>query len=96
MPRSPETLDAQVVHHLFPAVDPSHYRKLAPIVAATCADFSVPYTAFRSWPEAWARHVGWVASLNAENPSAATPAAAVAVGKEARRPADSDGRKGSS
>ena len=63
-----------MVHHLFPAVDPSHYRDLAPVVAAVCAEHGVTYTAFRSWPEAWARHVGWVARLNAADPAASAAA----------------------
>ncbi len=71
----------QVIHHLFPSIDPSHYTDLAPIVAAVCADHAVPYTAFSSWPEAWAHHVGWVARLNADDPAAAAgPAAAAAAG----------------
>ena len=69
----------QVVHHLFPAVDPSHYADLAPIIAATCAEFGIPYTCFASWPEAWIRHVRWVAYLNAIDPAAAVPAASTAA-----------------
>jgi fatty acid desaturase len=68
-------LNNQIVHHLFPAVDPSHYPDLAPIVEATCADFGVKYTAHGSWVEAWCRHLQWVRVLNEVDPSTIIPAA---------------------
>ncbi len=72
-----------MVHHLFPAVDPSHYPDLAPLVTAACAAHGVPYVAYRSWLEAWAKHVGWVARLNAVDPAARPdPAAACCAAAE--------------
>lgn len=36
-------LNYQVEHHLFPDICHVHYRKIAPIVKATAAEFNVPY-----------------------------------------------------
>jgi fatty acid desaturase len=72
-------LNNQIVHHLFPAVDPCHYPDLAPIVAATCEEFGVRYTSYRNWLEVWTQFMDWVACLNAVEPASPPAAAAAAV-----------------
>jgi len=42
-------LNTQVVHHLFPQVDPWHYIALSDIVAETSAEFGIPYKPNARW-----------------------------------------------
>ena len=75
-------LNNQIVHHLFPTIEPSHYSDLAPIVQATCDQYGVKYTTHASWAAAFRQHLSWVARLNAVDPAAEAlpaPCAAAAV-----------------
>ena len=42
-------LNFQIEHHLFPRICHVHYKKLAPIVRATAAEFGIPYVEYKSF-----------------------------------------------
>ena len=43
-------MNYQIEHHLFPSMCSIHYPRIAPIVKATCEEFSIPY---RVTPSMW-------------------------------------------
>lgn len=49
-------LNYQIEHHLLPHICHLNYPKLAPIVAATCAEFDLRYTCHPTWRAAFAAH----------------------------------------
>ncbi len=49
-------LNYQVEHHLFPDICHVHYRKIAPIVQATAAEFKIPYYSKRTFLDALKSH----------------------------------------
>jgi linoleoyl-CoA desaturase len=49
-------LNYQIEHHLLSAVCHMNYPRLAPIVAATCAEFGIRYNCHPTWREAFASH----------------------------------------
>ena len=57
-------LNLQVEYHLFPQVGWGHYRALAPIVRATCADFGVAYAHQTTFWAALKAHYAHVQRLN--------------------------------
>ena len=57
-------LNLQVEHHLFPQVGWGHYRALAPIVRATCAEFGVTYAHQPTFWAALKAHHAHVQRLN--------------------------------
>lgn len=57
-------LNLQVVHHLFPQVGWGHYRALAPIVRATCAEFGIAYAHQATFWAALKAHYAHVQRLN--------------------------------
>lgn len=57
-------LNLQVEHHLFPQVGWGHYRALAPIVRATCAEFGVAYSEQPSFWAALKGHFSHIRRLN--------------------------------
>lgn len=50
-------LNFQVEHHLFPKVSHTHYPAINRIVIATCQEFNIPYTEFKTLRGAFASHV---------------------------------------
>jgi fatty acid desaturase len=60
-------LNLQVIHHLFPSVDASHYADLIPIVQKTCEEYKVPYTVFPSYAAILGKYIDYVASLNKDD-----------------------------
>ncbi|HEX8516480.1 MAG TPA: acyl-CoA desaturase [Bacteroidia bacterium] len=50
-------LNYQAIHHLFPRICHVHYPKIAPIVAATAAEFGVPYIYNESFTSAFISHM---------------------------------------
>ena len=61
-------LNFQAVHHLVPRVCHVHYRELAPIVEACCAEFGVQYTCTRSLWAAVRSHFRWLRRMGAPDP----------------------------
>ena len=57
-------LNNQIVHHLFPSVDWTHYPDLAAIVRDTATEFGVPHTEFASFAEALRAHFAYLRVLN--------------------------------
>ena len=57
-------LNSQVVHHVFPGVDPAHYGELRPIFEDVCAQFDVPYHRRHSLLAALSDHVGLLYDMN--------------------------------
>ena len=57
-------LNNQVPHHVFPAVDGSHYRDLLPIFEEVCAKHKVKYVTFPTFASIFKKHFDYVASLN--------------------------------
>ena len=49
-------LNYQIEHHLFPNICHVHYRKIAPIVAQTAAEFNLPYRSVPSFRKALMLH----------------------------------------
>ncbi len=49
-------LNYQVEHHLFPDICHVHYRKIAPIVKATAAEFNIPYHSKKTFFKALQAH----------------------------------------
>ncbi|GAA0881118.1 acyl-CoA desaturase [Algoriphagus jejuensis] len=49
-------LNYQVEHHLFPDICHVHYRKIAPIVKATAAEFNIPYHSKKTFFDALQSH----------------------------------------
>ena len=49
-------LNYQIEHHLLPHICHVNYPRLAPIVAATCEEFGIPYNCYATWGEAFASH----------------------------------------
>jgi linoleoyl-CoA desaturase len=49
-------LNHQVEHHLFPDICHVHYRKIAPIVKATAAEYNIPYYSKKTFFEALVDH----------------------------------------
>lgn len=58
-------LNLQVVHHLFPQVDPWHYPALSDIVTETCEEFDIPYRPNKRWWHSFSQMVDHLATLNA-------------------------------
>ena len=56
-------LNFQIEHHLFPKVCHVHYPALSRIVAATCAEYGVPYRVHTTLRAALASHIRWLAAL---------------------------------
>ena len=56
-------LNYQIEHHLFPKVCHVHYPALAPIVAATCREYGIPYQTHPTLGRAIASHVRWLRRL---------------------------------
>lgn len=56
-------LNFQIEHHLFPNICHVHYPAIAPIVAATCADYGVPYVSHGSLWAALASHFHWLKAM---------------------------------
>jgi linoleoyl-CoA desaturase len=59
-------LNYQIEHHLFTGVCHVHYRKLAPIVQSTTADFGLPYHVQPSFFEALRKHAQMLKKLGRE------------------------------
>ena len=57
-------LNNQIVHHLFPSVDWTHYPDLAAIVRDTAKECGVPHTEFASFAEALRAHFAYLRVLN--------------------------------
>lgn len=53
-------LNFQIEHHLFCRVSHVHYRALAPLVAATCRDFGMPYRSHSNLRAGIASHYRWL------------------------------------
>ena len=49
-------LNYQVEHHLLPHICHINYPRLAPVVAATCAEFGIHYNVYQTWREAFRCH----------------------------------------
>ena len=49
-------LNYQVEHHLFPDICHVHYRKIAPIVKATAAEYNIPYYSQKTFLDALKAH----------------------------------------
>lgn len=49
-------LNYQIEHHLLPHICHLNYARLAPIVAATCEEYGLRYTHYRTWREAFSHH----------------------------------------
>lgn len=62
-------LNLQVVHHLFPQVDPWHYPALSRIVAETCAEFDIPYKPNRRWIDSFRQMRDYLRSINEPVPA---------------------------
>lgn len=45
-------MNYQIEHHLFPALNHSHYAEVAQIVKETCKEFNIPYNADNTWKSA--------------------------------------------
>ncbi len=60
-------LNYQVVHHLFPAVCHVHYRKLAPIIRDTAAEYNIPYHVQPTFFAAVAEHYRMLKNLGRKN-----------------------------
>lgn len=58
-------LNFQVEHHLFVRISHVHYRDVARVVEATCAEFGVPYHAHRTFGAGLASHYRWLRRLGA-------------------------------
>lgn len=56
-------LNFQIEHHLFPHVSHVHYRRIAPIVEKTAADFGLPYNLKPSLLDALKSHIRRLRSL---------------------------------
>ena len=57
-------LNNQIVHHLFPHIAWQHYRHLAPIVEATCAEFGVNYIKHPTFAAAFGKHLRYIWKVN--------------------------------
>ena len=57
-------LNYQVEHHLLPHICHLNYPRIAPIVRATCEEFSIRYTCYPTWRAAFACHVRELSSLS--------------------------------
>jgi linoleoyl-CoA desaturase len=53
-------LNYQIEHHLFPRVSHVHYPALAPIVADTCRDYGLHYTAHPTFRAGVVSHFRWL------------------------------------
>jgi len=58
-------LNYQIEHHLFPHVCHIHYRKIAPIVAATAREFNLPYNVQKTFARALVEHGRMLRTLGA-------------------------------
>jgi linoleoyl-CoA desaturase len=56
-------LNYQIEHHLFPRISHVHYPRLAPLVAAVCADFGVSYTVYDRFLPAVSSHWRWLQQM---------------------------------
>jgi linoleoyl-CoA desaturase len=61
-------LNYQVEHHLFPRICHLHYPGLAPIVAATCAEYGVRYQQHPTFLRALQAHARWLRLLGQAQP----------------------------
>eukprot|EP00906_Rhabdomonas_costata_P030345 RCo042881 len=57
-------LNYQIVHHLFPTVNQTHYAKIAPIVMKTCAEYGIPYKVQPGFFSAMKSHFGYLAHMS--------------------------------
>ncbi len=67
-------LNFQAVHHLFPRISHVHYPALARIVAATAADYGVPYLATPTFAAALRSHYRWLRRMGAGEQRPLAPA----------------------
>jgi linoleoyl-CoA desaturase len=74
-------LNHQVIHHLFPRISHVRYPEIQPVIAATCAEFGVPYRVNRTLLDALRSHLRVLRRL------AAPPLAAAASGGPSTPPA---------
>jgi fatty acid desaturase/predicted heme/steroid binding protein len=58
-------LNYQVTHHLFPYISQGHYRDIAPLIQAYCAEHKVEYVARDNVVEAARAHLGLLHELGA-------------------------------
>jgi len=56
-------LNYQVEHHLFPDICHVHYRKIAPIVKATAAEYNIPYYTKKTFFDALKAHANMLYQL---------------------------------
>src|SRR5262249_40870901 len=56
-------LNFQVVHHLFPKICHVHYPALSRIVEATCREYGVLYSAYKSFRAGLAAHYRWLREM---------------------------------
>jgi linoleoyl-CoA desaturase len=56
-------LNFQIEHHLFPNICHVHYRKIAPIVKETAAEFGLPYNEKRTFLHAFVSHIKMLKEL---------------------------------
>ena len=56
-------LNYQIEHHLFPKISHVHYPRLAPLVAAVCAEFGVRYTVYDRFLPAVSSHWHWLQQM---------------------------------
>jgi len=57
-------LNNQTIHHLFPQIDPVHYRAIQPILEKTSAEFNVPYKSESNLWEMIKLHVSYLGKIN--------------------------------
>eukprot|EP00793_Prasinoderma_coloniale_P002345 PRCOL_00002853-RA len=78
-------LNSQVVHHVYPQIDPTHYGELRPIFEQTCEEFGIPYHRQPSLWHALRSHVSLLQDMNrtdvwgASGDGAPAPQAAAAM-----------------
>jgi len=57
------SLNYQIVHHLFPTVNQTHYAKIAPLVIDTCKEFGIPYKILPTFWSAVKSHFSFLAKM---------------------------------
>ena len=66
-------LNYQVEHHLLPHICHLNYPRLAPIVAATCEEFGMPYNCYPTWRAAFVGHLAELRVLAKPDEAPAQP-----------------------
>jgi len=58
------SINIHVIHHTFPDVCHVHYPKLTPILKKTCEEYGLTYKEYKTFPEAFAAHIGMLKHLS--------------------------------